>query len=74
MLKKTERTLNSSLGAMRRASRQAEIARARQLDSEIAFIDLELSWVSSDSVGESLEMSRRALCAERNRLNIPATR
>ena len=74
MLKMTERTLNSSLGAMRRASRQAEIARACQLDSEIAFIDLELLWVSSDSVGESLEMSRRALCAERNRLNIPATR
>ena len=74
MLKKTERSLNSSLGAMRRASRQAEIARARQLDSEIAFIDLELLWVSSDSVGASLEMSRRALCAERNRLNIPATR
>ena len=74
MLKKTERTLNTSLGAMRSASRQAEIARARQLDSEIAFIDLELLWVSSDSVGESLEMSRRALCAERNRLNIPATR
>ena len=74
MVKKTERSLNSSLGAMRRASRQTKIARARQLDSEIAFIDLELLWVSSDSVGESLEMSRRALCAERNRLNIPATR
>ena len=53
---------------------ESKIARARQLDSEIAFIDLELLWVSSDSVGASLEMSRRALCAERNRLNIPATR
>ena len=53
---------------------QSKIARARELDSEIAFIDLELLWVSSDAVGASLEMSRRALCAERNRLNIPATR
>ena len=74
MLKKTERSLNSSLGAMRRASRQTKIARARQLDKEIAFIDMELSWVSSDSADESLEASRRALFAERNRLNIPATR
>ena len=59
---------------MLKKTEQSKIARARQLDSEIAFIDLELLWVSSDSVGESLEMSRRALCAERNRLNIPATR
>ena len=59
---------------MVKKTEQSKIARARQLDSEIAFIDLELLWVSSDSVGASLEMSRRALCAERNRLNIPATR
>ena len=59
---------------MLKKTEQSKIARARELDSEIAFIDLELLWVSSDSVGESLEMSRRALCAERNRLNIPATR
>ena len=59
---------------MLKKTEQSKIARARQLDSEIAFIDLELLWVSSDSVGASLEMSRRALCAERNRLNIPATR
>ena len=59
---------------MVKKTEERKIARARQLDSEIAFIDLELLWVSSDSVGASLEMSRRALCAERNRLNIPATR
>ena len=59
---------------MVKKTEESKIARARQLDSEIAFIDLELLWVSSDSVGASLEMSRRALCAERNRLNIPATR
>ena len=59
---------------MLKKTEESKIARARQLDSEIAFIDLELLWVSSDCVGESLEMSRRALCAERNRLNIPATR
>ena len=59
---------------MLKKTEQTKIARARELDSEIAFIDLELLWVSSDSVGASLEMSRRALCAERNRLNIPATR
>ena len=59
---------------MLKKTEESKIARARQLDSEIAFIDLELLWVSSDSVGEALEMSRRALCAERNRLNIPATR
>ena len=59
---------------MVKKTEQSKIARARELDSEIAFIDLELLWVSSDSVGASSEMSRRALCAERNRLNIPATR
>ena len=59
---------------MVKKTEESKIARARQLDSEIAFIDLELLWVSSDSGGASLEMSRRALCAERNRLNIPATR
>ena len=59
---------------MVKKTEESKIARARHLDSEIAFIDLELLWVSSDAVGESLEMSRRALCAERNRLNIPATR
>ena len=44
------------------------------LDEQIAFIDLELGWVSSDSIADSLEETRRALLAERFRLNIPATR
>ena len=51
-----------------------KLALARALDTRIAFIDLELSWVSSDSIADSLEASRRALLAERNRLKIPATR
>ena len=60
MLKKTEQT--------------KKLALARALDTRIAFIDLELSGGSSDSIADSLEASRRALFAERNRLNIPATR
>ncbi|SVC05221.1 uncharacterized protein METZ01_LOCUS258075, partial [marine metagenome] len=40
----------------------------------IDFIDLELSWVSSDSVADSLELQKRALVADRFRLKIPATR
>ena len=43
----------------------------RSNDDQIAFIDLELSWVSSDSVADSLESSRRALFAERSQLNLP---
>ena len=43
----------------------------RSIDDQIDFIDLELSWVSSDSVADSLESSRRALFAERFRLNLP---
>jgi cob(I)alamin adenosyltransferase len=44
------------------------------LDEQIAFIDLELGWVSSDSIADSLEATRRELFAERFRLKIPATR
>ena len=43
----------------------------RSIDDQIAFLDRELSWVSSDSVADSLESSRRALFAERFRLNLP---
>ena len=43
----------------------------KTLDDQIAFLDRELSWVSSDSVADSLESSRRALFAERFRLNLP---
>jgi len=48
-----------------------KIALARALDTRIEFIDMELSWVSSDSIADSLEASRRALFAERFRLNLP---
>ena len=51
-----------------------QTALARTLDIRIAFIDRELSWVSSDQVADSLESSRRALIAERFRLNIPVSR
>ena len=44
------------------------------LDEQIAFIDLELSWVSSDSIADSLEATRRELSAERFRLKIPVSR
>ena len=44
------------------------------LDEQIAFIDLELSWVSSDSIADSLEATRRELFAERFRLKIPVSR
>lgn len=47
---------------------------ARTLDRRIAFIDQELSWVSSDSIADSLEASRRELLAERFRLNNPVSR
>ena len=43
----------------------------KTLDDQIAFLDRELSWVSSDSVADSLESSRRALFAERFRSNLP---
>ena len=46
----------------------------RRLDEQIDFIDLELSWVSSDSVADSLETQKRALLAKRFRLNIPVSR
>ena len=48
-----------------------QTALARSIDDQIAFLDMELSWVSSDSVADSLESSRRALLAERFRLNLP---
>ena len=44
------------------------------LDEQIAFIDLELGWVSSDSIADSLEATRRELSAERFRLKIPVSR
>ena len=47
---------------------------ARTLDLRIAFIDRELSWVSSDSIADSLEASRRELLAERFQLNNPVSR
>ena len=46
----------------------------RAIDDRLAFIDSELSWVSSDQVADSLESSRRALVDERFRLNIPVSR
>ena len=53
---------------------EQKITLARRLDEQIDFIDLELSWVSSDSVADSLESQKRALLAKRFRLNIPASR
>ena len=53
---------------------QPKTSRARTLDDQIAFIDLELLWVSTDQVSDSLELQKRALVAERFRLNIPVTR
>ena len=50
---------------------QTKTSLARKLDEQIAFLDLELSWVSSDSIVDSLESQRRALFAERFRLNLP---
>ena len=59
---------------MLNSTEQTKTSLARDLDTRIDFIDLELSWVSSDSVADSLELQKRALLAERFRLNIPATR
>ena len=53
---------------------EQKITRARRLDEQINFIDLELSWVSSDSVADSLESQKRALLVKRFRLNIPVSR
>ena len=53
---------------------EQKIPLARRLDEQINFIDLELSWVSSDSVADSLESQKRALLAKRFRLNIPVSR
>ena len=53
---------------------EQKITLARRLDEQINFIDLELSWVSSDSVAASLESQKRALLAKRFRLNIPVSR
>jgi len=53
---------------------EQKITLARRLDEQINFIDLELSWVSSDSVADSLESQKRALLAKRFRLNIPVSR
>ena len=50
---------------------QTKTSRARTLDDQIAFIDLELLWVSTDQVSDSLELQKRALVAERFRLNLP---
>ena len=49
---------------------EQKITLARRLDEQIDFIDLELSWVSSDSVADSLESQKRALLAKRFRLNL----
>ena len=53
---------------------QPRASLVRRLDEQIDFIDLELSWVSSDSVADSLESQKRALLAKRFRLNIPVSR
>jgi len=53
---------------------QTRASLVRRLDEQIDFIDLELSWVSSDSVADSLETQKRALLAKRFRLNIPVSR
>ena len=53
---------------------EQKLTLARRLDEQINFIDLELSWVSSDSVADSLESQKRALLAKRFRLNIPVSR
>ena len=53
---------------------EQKITLARRLDEQINFIDLELSWGSSDSVADSLESQKRALLAKRFRLNIPVSR
>ena len=87
MLNITDRTNTylhvSDLRAHRRSRRsrqhrkqrlKAVTAAFRALDEQIAFIDMELSWVSSDSIADSLEATRRELFAERFPLIIPATR
>ena len=56
------------------SSDRTKVTLARTLDRRIAFIDQELSWVSSDSIADSLEASRRELFAERFRLNNPVSR
>ena len=53
---------------------QTKSTLARTLDLRIAFIDRELSWVSSDSIADTLEASRRELLAERFQLNNPVSR
>ena len=53
---------------------KAVTAAFQALDEQIAFIDMELSWVSSDSIADSLEATRRELFAERFRLKIPVSR
>ena len=59
---------------MLNSTEQTKTSLARDLDTRIDFIDLELSWVSSDSVADSLESQKRALLAKRFRLNIPVSR
>ena len=56
------------------SSDRTKVTLARTLDRRIAFIDQESSWVSSDSIADSLEASRRELLAERFRLNNPVSR
>ena len=56
------------------SSDRTKVTLARTLDRRIAFIDQELSWVSSDSIADSLEASRRELLAERFQLNNPVSR
>ena len=53
---------------------RTKVTLARTLDRRIAFIDQELSWVSSDSIADTLEASRRELLAERFQLNNPVSR
>jgi hypothetical protein len=44
------------------------------IEKRIAFIDQELSWVSSDQVAASLESERQALVDEHFQLNYPVSR
>ena len=59
---------------MLNSTEQTKTSLTRDIDKQIAFIDLELSWVSSDAVADSLELQKRALVADRFRLKIPVSR
>ena len=66
--------VGANVWRMRRRWIVEKQAEFRAIDDRLAFIDSELSWVSSDQVADSLESSRRALIDERIRLNNPVSR